>query len=89
MTDAVQQIDLRDGLSLEDSFDDLMALFYLCYSCLVIEEGLKYIFYNYAFTEISELVSQVYFFLCSCTLGDTFKSAAYAVLINLGVLFLW
>lgn len=29
MTDAVQQIDLRDGLSLEDSFDDLMALFYL------------------------------------------------------------
>lgn len=29
MTDAVQQIDQRDGLSLEDSFDDLMAHFYL------------------------------------------------------------
>lgn len=55
----------------------------------MIEERLKYIFYIYAFTEISELVSQVYFFLCSCcTLGDTFKSTGYAVLINLGVLFL-
>lgn len=28
MTDAVQQINVRGGLSLEDSFDDLMALFY-------------------------------------------------------------
>lgn len=29
MIPTVQQIDLQDGLSFEDSFDDLMALFYL------------------------------------------------------------
>lgn len=43
----------------------------------------------YAFTEVSELVSQVYFFLWSCcTFGDTFKSTGYAVLTDLGMLFL-
>lgn len=38
---------------------------------------------------MSELVSQVFFFLCSCcTLGDTFRSTGYAVLTDLGILFL-
>ena len=42
----------------------------------------------YAFTQMSELVSQMYFLVCSCCiLGDIFKNTGYVILIDLVILF--
>lgn len=60
------------------------------YSCLVIQEGLKYLFFLFmCFQRCLSLYPRCIFFLCSCcTLGDIFQSTGYAVLTDLGMLFL-
>lgn len=62
----------------------------LSYSCLAIKKGLKHFFF--VFLHVQRCLSfypSCIFFLCSCcTLGDTFQSTDYAVLTDLGMLFL-